>query len=177
MEWYAFVIIIEVRSLYSSCTAFFSKAEILICDFGCFFTQSSFMLAQTSAIFSILLSYQPPFCVMIESDSSDIPMFTEGLSGADPVASRWAGRLRPSCEPQVKVAGNRCLSPPRQGEQRSGMGIGYTDRSLSEWNPYWLTRLIDSAAPATNWRLRLPPSVCDGDSGCRVTSWPPAYQV
>lgn len=42
----------------------------------------------------------------------DIPMFMQGLFGADPEASRWASRLQPSCEPQVKVAGNRCLLLP-----------------------------------------------------------------
>lgn len=69
-------------------------------------------------------------------------------------------------------------SSSHQARQNSRPGIGYTNRRLSEWNPYWLTRLIDSAAPATNCRLRLPPSVCNGDSG--VSSYalaPPAYQI
>lgn len=69
-------------------------------------------------------------------------------------------------------------SSSHQARQNSRPGIGYTNRCLSEWNPYWLTRLIDSAAPATNCRLRLPPSVCNGDSGVSsYTPAPPAYQI
>ncbi len=69
------------------------------------------------------------------------------------------------------------VPPAPTGASRIADGIGYTNRCLSEWNPYWLTRLIDSAAPATNCRLPLPPSVCNGDSGFRITRWPPAYQI
>lgn len=133
----------------------------------------------------VLLSYRPSFCqnrwsifLMMEWDSSDIPVLVQRLFlGADPDASR---RAQPS-PAELWTAGEsrRKQVPPssHRGGQNSSLSIGYTNRCLSEWNPYWLTRLIDSAAPATNCRLRLPPSVCNSDSGFRVTCWPPAYQI
>lgn len=68
---------------------------------------------------------------------------------AGPAVSSWAVNCR--WKSQETGACSSC-----QREQNSRVGIGYTNRCLSEWNLYWLTRPIDSVAPATNCRLRLP---------------------
>lgn len=53
-----------------------------------------------------------PVVVQSGWDSSDIPMHVQALFGPVPDASRWASRLQLSHEPQVEVAGNRCLLLP-----------------------------------------------------------------
>lgn len=84
---------------------------------------------------------------------------------AGPAAPCWAVNFR--WKPQKTGA-----SSSHQGERSRRMSISYTNRRLSDWNPYWLTRPIDLVAPATNCRLRLLPSVCSSDGGFRVTRWP-----